>query len=124
MVDAGIEETLRQRVGVVGDVILQDRGARCRAGALEEIEILQQKRHAGERTVRQTALDLAFGIVVMLDDDGVDLRIDFGGAGNRLIEQFARRDLLVPHQFGQTDRVVVAVFLEGHMRTSLTGPIR
>ena len=64
------------------------RGARGRARALQKIEILQQERHAGEGTVGQAALDLAFGIVVMLDDDRVDLRIDLRGAGDGLVEQF------------------------------------
>ena len=113
--DTGIEETLCQRPGVIGNEILQDRRARCRAGPRQKIEVLQEKRHTGERTVRKTAIDLAFGIVVMLDDDRVDLRVDLCRAGDRLVEQFTGRDLLVPHQFGQTDRVVIAVFLEGHM---------
>src|SRR6185369_17447598 len=74
--DAGIEETPRQRARVVGYKILQDRSARGRARAFQEVEVLQQERHAGKGAVGQAALDLAFGIVVMLDDDRVDLRID------------------------------------------------
>jgi hypothetical protein len=69
----------------------------------------------------QAALDLAFGIVVVLDDDRVDLRIDLRGAGDGLVEQFAGRDFFLPNQFGKADRVVIAVFLEGHVHTSLAG---
>ena len=38
--DAGIEETLCQRAGVVGDEIPQDRDAERRARAIEEIEVI------------------------------------------------------------------------------------
>src|SRR4029078_472164 len=99
----------------------QDRGARCRARALQEIEVLQEERYAGEGAVGQAALDLAFGIVVMLDDDRVDLRIELRGTGDGLIEQILRRDFFLPNQFGKADRVVIAVFLEGHAHTSLAG---
>jgi hypothetical protein len=119
--DAGIEKALHQRSAVVGYKILQDGGAGGRARALEGIEVLQEKGNAGEGAVGQTTRNLPLGVVVMFDDDGVDLRIDFGGAGDSLVEQFLARDLFVSNQFGKADRVVVAVFLEGHARTSLAG---
>ncbi|MGY4418867.1 hypothetical protein ACVWY2_001292 [Bradyrhizobium sp. JR6.1] len=111
-----IEETLGQRTVVIGDEVLQQTGARRGAGALEQIEILQQERHAGEGAVRQPLGDLALGVVVMLDDDCVDLRIDGGRARNRLVEQLPCRDVLVADELGETDRVVVAEFLESHVR--------
>src|SRR5688572_475236 len=117
--DAGSKETLRQRARVVGYKILQDRGARGRARALQEVEVLQKERYAGKRAIGQAALDLALGMVVMLDDDRVDLRIDLRRTGDGLIEQFLSRDLLLANQFGKADRVVIAVFLEGHAHTSL-----
>src|SRR5438445_11046582 len=82
--DASIEEALRQRAAVVGHKILQDRGAGGRARALQEVEILQEERYAGKRAVGQAALDLALGIVVMLDHDRVDLWIDLSRAGDGL----------------------------------------
>src|SRR5580698_9771446 len=78
--DASIEETLGEGAGMIGDIVLVDAGAVSGAGAGEYIQILQQKRHAGERTVGQSVIDLPFGIIVMLDDYGVDLRIDLRGA--------------------------------------------
>src|SRR6478735_12406716 len=74
--NAGIEKALRQRAVMIGNEILQDRRARRRARALQEIEILQEERHAGERTLGKAPLDLALGIVVVLDHDRVNLRID------------------------------------------------
>ena len=89
--EAGVEETLGEGAAVIGDIVLVDAGAEGRPRALEKFQILQQKRHAGEGTIGKPLVDLPFGIVVMLDDDSVDLRIDPGGAGDRLVEQFARR---------------------------------
>jgi hypothetical protein len=56
---------------------------------------------------------------MMLDDDCIDLRIDLRCSGDGLVEQFPGRDLFLPNQFGKADRVVIAVFLEGHVHTSL-----
>ncbi len=117
--DASIEKALRQRAAVVGHKVLQDRGAGGRARALQEVEVLQEERYAGKGAVGQPALDLAFGIVVMLYHDRVDLRIDLRGTGDGLVEQFPGRDFFLPNQFGKADRVVIAVFLEGHADTSL-----
>ena len=76
---------------MIGDVVLVDAGAEGRPRALQIFQILQQKRHAGEGTIGKPLVDLPRRIVVMLDDDSVDLRIDPGGAGDRLVEQFIRR---------------------------------
>src|SRR5207247_9130785 len=84
-------------------------------------KVLQEERYAGKGAVGQAALDLAFGMVIVLDDDRVDLRIDLRGSGNGLVEQFPGRDLFLPDEFGKADRVVLAVFLEGHGHTSLVG---
>ncbi|GCC48359.1 hypothetical protein chiPu_0032237, partial [Chiloscyllium punctatum] len=48
-----IEEALGQRPVVVCDEVLQQAGARRGAGALEQIEVFQQERNAGERAVGQ-----------------------------------------------------------------------
>ncbi len=119
----GREKALREGTAVIGDKILQKGRARRRARALQQIEILQEKRHAGERASGKPFLDLAFRIVVMLDHDRVDLRIDFCGAGNRLVEQIGRRDLFPADEIGQADRIKVAVFLESHVQTPMSEPI-
>ena len=80
-------------------------------------EILQQERHAGEWTVGQALLDLLLRIVVVLDHDGIDLRIDLGGARHRLVEQLFRRDLLLADELGKANAVILAIFLEGHRST-------
>ena len=71
---------------MIGDFVLEYAGAKGRARALEQVEILEKKRHAGERTVRKSLVDLALGEVVMPDNDCVDLRIDLRGAGNGLVQ--------------------------------------
>ena len=118
---AAVEKALHERAVVVSHKILQDRGTGGRTRALEGIEVLQEERDAGKGAVGQAALDLALGVVVMLDDDGVDLRIDLRGTGDGLVEQFPGRDLFVANQVGKADRVVIAIFLEGHAHTSLAG---
>ena len=67
-----------------------------------------------KKFVRKTVFDLSPRVVVMLDDDSVDLRIDFGGSRNGFVEQFEGRDLFSVNQLGKSDRVIVAEFLEGH----------
>ena len=113
--DAGIEEALGEGAGMIGDIVLVDAGAERGSGALQKIEILQQKRHAGEGTVGKALVDLPPGIVVMLDDHRIDLRIDLGGAGDRLVQQFAGADLLLADEIGKADAVVIAVFRERHI---------
>src|SRR5271169_6535046 len=73
--DTCLEETLSEGTGVVGDIVLENAGAKGGSGALEEVEVLEQERHAGEGAVRQPAVDLPARVIVVLDDDGVDLRI-------------------------------------------------
>ena len=113
----GVETTLREGAAVIGDEVLENGGAEGRARAAEIFEVLQQERHAGEGTVRQALLDLFLRIVVVLDHDGVQLRIDLGGARQRLVEQLLRRDLLLAHEVGEADAVIAAIFLEGHRST-------
>jgi hypothetical protein len=71
---------------MVGNIVLVDARARSRPGALENIEILQQKRHASEGTVGKPVVDLPLGIIVMLHDHRIDLRIEPGGAGDGLVQ--------------------------------------
>ncbi len=71
---------------MIGNIVPVDARARSRPGALENIQILEQKRHAGEGTIRKPVVDLPLGIIEMLHHHGVDLRIDPGGAGDRLVQ--------------------------------------
>src|SRR5450631_1800333 len=91
---SGIEEAPSEGAGMIGNIVLVDARARGRPRALQDIQILQEKRHAGERAIRKPAVDLRLRIVVMFDDYRVDLRINFGRAGNRLVQQLPGGDLL------------------------------
>ena len=66
----------------------------------------------GNPTRGRAPLDLALGIVVVLDDDRVNLRIDLCRADDGLVEQFAGGDLLLPYEFGKADRVVLPYSLK------------
>src|ERR1041385_179894 len=72
--DAAVEETLRQRAGMIGNTVPVEARAEGGAGPLQQIEILEQKRHAGEGPLGKSAVDLPARIVVMPDHHGVDLR--------------------------------------------------
>ncbi len=117
--DAGIKKPPGEGAGVVGDKIPVDRRPRRRARSLQEIEILQEKRHAGEGSVDKSRVDLALGIFVVLHHHRIDLRVDLRGARDRLVEQVAGRDLLLADQIGQADRVLITVFLESHVQVPM-----
>ncbi len=102
---------------MIGDVVLVDACAEGRPRALQDIQILQEKRHAGEGTIRKSLFDLPLRIVVMLYDHCVDLRIDFAGTGDRLVQQFLGTDMLVADELGKAHPVIAAIFLEGHFDT-------
>ncbi len=102
---------------MIRDIIIIDAGARRRPRALENIQILQQKRHAGKGAIRKPLVDLPPGIVIMLHDHRIDLRIDLGGAGDRLVQQFRGADLLFPDELGEAHPVIAGVFPECHIDT-------
>ncbi len=58
---------------------------------------------------RPSAMAL-LAVVVELHDHGVDRRVARLDALDRCLEQFVRRDLLAPHQIGESERVVLFVF--------------
>ena len=99
---------------MIGDVVLVDAGARSCPRTLKNIKILQQKRHAGEGTIGEPLCDLPFRIVGMLYDHRVDLRVDLGGTGDRLVQQFLGADLFFPDELGKAEPVVAAVFPKSH----------
>ena len=102
---------------MIGNVIVIETGARGGARALEILQVLQKKGHACERAIAKALFNLALRIIVMFYDHRIDLRIDLGGSGDRLIQQFPGAHLFFPDEFGQTHSVVAAVFAEGHGAT-------
>jgi hypothetical protein len=100
---------------MVGDIVLENAGAKRGPRALEEIQVLEQERHARERAVRQPLVDLPPGMVVVPDNDRVDRRIDFFRARDRFVQQLGRADLFVADQIGKAYAVILAVFPEGHL---------
>src|SRR5882724_8286827 len=95
-------------------MILIDAGAERGAGAGEKIEVLEQERHAGKGAARESGLNLLARIVIVLDDNGVDVRIDLFGTGDRLIQKLCGAHLTVTNEFGEAQSVKVAVVLERH----------
>jgi hypothetical protein len=100
---------------VVGDIVLENAGAEGGPRALEQVEVLEQERHAGERAIRQPFIDLPPRMVVVPDNDRVDRRIDFFRARNRFVQQLGSADLFLSDQIGKAYTVIIAVFLEGHL---------
>ena len=54
-------------------------------------EVLQRKRHTGERAFRQSGRDLGAGFVIQGARHGVEARMDGLGARNRPLQRLARR---------------------------------
>ena len=100
---------------MIRHMVLVDTGAEGRSRALQQIKILQQKRHARERAIRKSLVDLPLRIIVMLHHHGVDLRVDPGCARDGFVKQLAGADLFVADQTGEADPVITAVFLESHV---------
>ena len=75
-------------------------------------EILQQKRHATKRAVRQARVDLGQRPVEEPGDDGVQRGIDVLDARDRRLDELARRRIAVPNELrlrnGVEDREVRA----------------
>src|ERR1051326_829801 len=67
---AAVEKTLRQGAGVIGNVVPVQARARRGAGSLKQIEVFQQKRHAGKRPLGKSAVDLLVRVVDMFDQIG------------------------------------------------------
>src|SRR5262249_5779578 len=85
--EARFQEALGERAAVVRDLVLVDAGAKCRTRAFKEIEVLQDKWHAGKGTLRHSLLDLPLRVIVVLYDDCVDVRIDLFGTRDRFIQE-------------------------------------
>src|ERR1700733_3808500 len=74
---AGVQEALGERAGMIGDIVLVDARAEGGPRTLKQIEVLEHERHAGEGAIRKPPVDLPSRVIVMLYDNGIDLRIDF-----------------------------------------------
>ena len=99
---------------MIGDIILVDARARCGPRSLKKFEVLQEERHAGERTGGKPVVDLPLGMVVVFHDHRVDVSVDLRRAGDRLVQKLAGADLFAADEIGEADCVIAAVFLERH----------
>ena len=90
---------------MVRDIVLEDARARGGPRTLKKLQVLEQKRHAGERAVRKPLVDLRSRVIVVLYDDGVDLRIDLLGPRDGFVQQLARADLFGADEFGEAKPV-------------------
>ena len=70
-------------------------------------EVLEEKRHTGERAIRERPCGLASGAVELPMDHGVDLRIERLDARDRGVDQLACSDIAVGHELGEPGCVVV-----------------
>jgi hypothetical protein len=50
----------------------------------------------------------------MFDHDRIDFRIDPLGAGDGFVQELPRSYFLLADKIGEPDRVITAIFLEGH----------
>ena len=95
---------------MIGLVALEKRGTVGRHGVFQQqVQVFQQKGDALERPLRQAAPDLRAGLVVMLHDDGIDLRVERFGARNRLVQQVRRRHVAAFHQHGEPQPVMFVI---------------
>ena len=76
-------------------------------------DVLEQERHAAERAVAGRGGEAA-AVLVQRPDDGVERRVVLLDARDGLLDQLERRHLLLRHQLGQAEPVVLCVFRECH----------
>ena len=81
-----------------------------------DAEILDQERHARERTVGRARPGRRAGFVVGLVDDGVERRIVPLDALDRRLDRLDRRHLARRDQAGETDAVMIGIVVETHAR--------
>ena len=70
---------------------------------LQQRDVLQQERRAGERPIGEAARDLGARVCVVADGDGVDLRVHRLEARDRRLQQLGWRRLFVAHEFGEAE---------------------
>ena len=71
---------------MIGDIVPVKARTGCGARPLETLQILQKKWQARKGAVWQSLVYLSLGVILMLYDNGIDLRIDLDRPGNRLGE--------------------------------------
>ena len=100
---------------VIGDVAVEERAAVARGGAgVEGAEILQEVRHARERSRRQPGRDGGARLVVEPGDDRVQRRVGGLGARDGRLQQLRRGDFLAAHEIGEAQPVVLRDVDRGH----------
>src|SRR5690606_6005671 len=88
----------------------EQRRTEARHRAVEKkMQVLEQKGYALVGPFGQAAGDLCAGLVIMLQDDGIDPGIDGFGAGNRFIEQFFRFYLAPANEIREPEPVMLVV---------------
>jgi hypothetical protein len=79
-----------------------------RLAGLLAAEVLEQKRNAAERTVRQGTRRVAAGPLELAMDHAVELPVDAFDPGDRGVDELDRLHLVAPHQVGERSRVQIA----------------
>ncbi len=88
------------------------------AGAVAAGEILQQEGHAAEGPLGQRAGGLSPRALVVLVDDGVELRIEVFDQSDRSLDELFGRDLAPMDQRRETKRVMGCILRGLHGRAS------
>ena len=87
-----------------------------RLARLLATDVLEQERHAAERTVGSAPTGIPPGALELPMDHAVQLRIERLDARHRGVDQFDRMDVAAPNQLGEPGRVVVPQYV-AHERT-------
>src|SRR5689334_16927326 len=99
---------------MIRDIVLEDRRTKRRPCSCEQVEVLEQKRHAGEGTFGKALRNLPLSVVVVLHHHRIDLRIHFCCALDRFSQELLRGDLTPANEVGEADPIISAIVLEAH----------
>ena len=83
----------------------------------ERADVLQQERHAAERTFGKFALRRIARAFIVLEDDGVELWVERFGALDCLVDQLSGFDFFLGDESGQSQPVIRAIRIKSHYTT-------
>ncbi len=83
-------------------------------------EFLDEERHAGKRSRQGLPVGRGSRRIGQGLQNSVEFRVNFSDRLQRCFYQLARLDLLLRDEFGQSQAIVSAVFLQGQHRTAST----
>jgi hypothetical protein len=113
----GAAQARRDLAVVIHHEIPEERAPEAGHGArVVRAEILQEKGHAGERTIRQAGSDGGARLIVELGDHGVERGVHRLQPRDGELEQLARTDLALSHQLRQVEPVEAVELLRFHPR--------